>query len=108
MKIALLSGASKNAGDFLIVQRSKELLSYFVKDAQIKEYDRSQKLDSQIDDINSNDVLVFAGGPAYISSMYPQKLPLVEDLNKIKIPFFALAMGWKGQADLPSTIFNSN
>ena len=108
MKIALLSGASKNAGDFLIVQRSKELLSYFVKDAQIKEYDRSQKLDSQIDDINSNDVLVFAGGPAYISSMYPQKLPLVEDLNKIKIPFFALAMGWKGQADLPSTIFNYN
>lgn len=104
MKIALLSGASKNAGDFLIVKRSKELLSYFVKDVQIKEFDRSKDLDRVIEDINSNDVLVFAGGPAYVLSMYPQKLPLVKDLSKIKIPFFALAMGWKGISDLPATV----
>lgn len=106
MKIALLSGASKNAGDFLIVQRCKELLMHFLDPEAITEFDRSHSLESHIDEINKNDLLVFGGGPAYVASMYPKKLPLVENLNDIKIPFFAMAMGWKGNSDLFDTVQN--
>lgn len=106
MKIAILSGASKNAGDFLIVKRCKELLAYFLQPEMITEFDRSQSLEPVLEQINEHDLLVFAGGPAYVSTMYPKKLPLVNNLDDIKIPCFAMAMGWKGDADLFDTILS--
>ncbi len=58
MKIALLHGAVINAGDFLIRDRLKELLSYFYKDAAIDEYLRNVSLEEHLDSINSCDVVV--------------------------------------------------
>ena len=38
--------------------------------------------------------------------MYPKKLPLVDNLDEIKIPFFAMAMGWKGNSDSFDTVLS--
>ena len=105
MKISLLSGAYKNAGDFLIVDRCKKLLKNEFPDASITEYKRNIPLDKYVSDINDTDVLVFAGGPAYVEYLYPEIMPLVKDLDEIKIPFFAMAMGWRGHNGLPKTIY---
>lgn len=94
MKISLLSGAYKNAGDFLIVKRSEELLKYVYPEAEIVHYERRKSLTKSLEKINSSDYLVIAGGPAYVSNLYPEIIPLVQNLNDIKIPIFALGLGW--------------
>lgn len=93
MKIAFLSGADKNAGDFLIAHRSKTLLRTYVKDCIITEFDRNKTLDDKLDKLNECDVVVFAGGPGYVSDMYPGKFPLVGNLELIRPRLFALGMG---------------
>lgn len=93
MRIALLSGADKNAGDFLIVNRSKQLLEHFIDGCEIVEFPRNRSLDDKLGEINSCDAIVFAGGPGYVPDMYPGRFPLVDDIARITPPFFALGMG---------------
>ncbi len=106
MKIAMLSGAYKNAGDFLIVKRCKELLHHFINDCEIVEYERRKALDGHLQEINKADVLLFAGGPAYMPQVYPQIIPLVKDLEEIKVPLFAMAMGWYGRNGSLTELYN--
>lgn len=68
MEIALLSGAYKNAGDFLIETRAKELLMQIVPDANIHVYLRN-KIDISIEEINAMDAIVFTGGPLYMEKL---------------------------------------
>ncbi len=93
MKIALLSGADKNAGDFLIVHRSKQLLLKLIDGCKLVEFPRNKPLDSRLAELNTCDTVVFAGGPGYVPDMYPTRFPLVDDISKIEPPFFALGMG---------------
>ncbi len=93
MRIAFLSGADKNAGDYLIAHRSKLLLKGLLKDCEIVEFARNKPLDERLSEINSCDVVVFAGGPGYVSNMYPEKFPLVDGLSSIHSRLFALGMG---------------
>lgn len=93
MKIALLSGADKNAGDFLIVNRAKRLLSDAVPGCEMMEFKRNESLDPYLDSLNACDVVVFAGGPGYMQDVYPERMPLVNNLRHIKPPFFAMGMG---------------
>ena len=65
VKIALMSGAYKNFGDFLIVQRCRELLSAALPGCEITEYKRNVPVDSCLDEINAADAIVLAGGPAH-------------------------------------------
>ncbi|MEG1256985.1 polysaccharide pyruvyl transferase family protein [Clostridium sp.] len=106
MKIALLSGAYKNAGDFLIVKRSKELLTKVYPESIITEYERRKDLTPVLDEINQSDVLVLAGGPGYQTNIYPTSIPLIEDLDKIKTKIFVLGMGWKGRDTSNRTVYN--
>lgn len=64
MKISLLSGAYKNAGDFLIEKRCRQILSENIKDATINRYLR-RDISSHIEEINSSDLIVYTGGPIY-------------------------------------------
>lgn len=96
MKIALLSGAYKNAGDFLIVKRSEQLLRYVYPKAEIIKYERRKSLSDKLDEINNSDYMVVAGGPAYVRNVYPDVLPLVPNLSDIKVPIFPLGLGWQG------------
>lgn len=83
IKFSILSGAYINAGDFLIVDRTIKLLKYFYPDSEIKIYKRNKDLSEFLDEINSSTALILAGGPAYLSNLYPNVIPLVDDLNKI-------------------------
>ena len=94
MKIAVLHGAIINAGDFLIKNRAIALLKYFYPDSEIVEYYRNQSLEEKIPEINTCDILIFAGGPGYCNGFYPRMAPITDDLNKIKIPVMLLGMGW--------------
>ncbi len=96
MKIALLSGADKNAGDFLIVQRAVELLASCIEGCVIEIYRRNEALDPFLDEINKCDCIVLAGGPGYVEDIYPGRFPLVDDLNRLIPPIFALGMGGYG------------
>lgn len=109
MKIALLSGADKNAGDFLIVKRAYDLIQNQIPEAEIKVFRRNDPLDPFLDEINKCDFLVFAGGPGYVKNMYPGRFPLVDDLNRIKPKMLVLGMGCYGRNSKPSRInFNQS
>lgn len=95
MRIALLSGAYKNAGDFLIVNRTIELLKYVNPDCEINVYLRNEALDHRINEINHMDALVFAGGPAY-SNVFPNLIPICKSLEDIIVPVFTIGVGWHG------------
>ena len=93
MKIAVLSGADKNAGDFLIVHRSKELLRNFFPGYELIDFARNGSLQTRLDELNECSLIVFAGGPGYVPNMYPGRFPLVDNLDDIKPPIMALGMG---------------
>lgn len=98
MNIILLSGAIKNAGDYLIVQRSKELLKHVYPESKIEVVSRKSPLQNQLEKLNQADVMVFGGGPSYCRNLYPDDIPLVNDLNQIKTKMFFLGAGWYGQS----------
>lgn len=107
MKIGILSGAYKNSGDFLIVERSKALLKYVLgQDIELVTFLRNSSLESHLEEMNTCDVLVFAGGPGYIQNLYPNIMPLVPNLEKITAKIFILGMGWYAPNTLNETIYN--
>ena len=97
MKFSILSGAYVNAGDFLIVDRTIKLLKNIYPECTIKIYERRKKLDNYIAEINKTDALVFAGGPAYMPSVYPDEIPLIDDLDKITTKIITIGLGWYGK-----------
>lgn len=105
MKIAVLSGARKNAGDYLITERCEKLLYSNLKGTSIQEYPINEKLDNYLDEINSNDVIIVPGGPMGRNE-YPASIPLVEDLTKIKKKMIGIGIGWYGKYKDPSEVYN--
>lgn len=97
MRIGVLSGAVKNAGDFLIEKRSVDLIKYHYPDAEICLFQRNQPLDDELEKLNQCDFIVMAGGPLFQPNVYPAVMPLVKDLKQIKPPVFSLGLGWKGK-----------
>lgn len=105
MKIALLHGARVNAGDFLILERSKQLLKHYYPECMIREYYRNESLEEKLEEINLQDILIFVGGPGYMFEFYPENVPLVKELDKIRIPIMIIGMGWFGNDNTPETIY---
>ncbi len=97
-KFSLLSGAFINAGDFLIVDRTKKLLREVYPNCEIIEYRRDKKLDEYLECINQTDALIIAGGPAYMINIYPDIIPLVDNLDDIKTKIIAIGLGWYGKS----------
>ena len=96
-KFIILSGAYINAGDFLIVKRTEELLKFIYPNCEISKYNRNQDLTDILNEINAADALIIAGGPAYKPSMYPSTIKLVDDLSKIKTKIVPIGVGWYGK-----------
>jgi len=107
MKIGILSGAVKNSGDFLIVKRSERLLKHCFNNAELVRFCRLFPLDEQIAVLNDCDFLVLAGGPAYLQNTYPDNIPFVKDLSKIRVPVYTLGLGWFGKNVLNNTLYES-
>lgn len=105
LKIAVMSGAIMNAGDYLIVESAKKLLKHVYPNCEIKEFLRNASIERYLTQINECDVLVFAGGPGFHNEFYPKGMPLVEDLTRITIPFFIMGMGWFGADTRPETVY---
>lgn len=97
-KFSLLSGAYVNAGDFLIVKRTKDLLKSIYPECEIIEYPRNKVLTDYLNEINKTDALIIAGGPAYSPEIYPNIMPLVEDLSQIKTKIIPIGLGWYGES----------
>ncbi len=106
LKFAMMSGALKNAGDFLIVKRSEGLIRHVYPDAELHFYNRCKSIEDDLEEINQMDAMIFCGGPAYIPQLYPQAFPLVSDLNRIRIPMFALGLGWFGSSSANKAVYN--
>ena len=95
IKFAILSGAYKNAGDFLIVKRCKEILRYVYPHCEFAECERRKPLEENLKEVNLCDFMVMAGGPAYRRNLYPAIMPLMPDLNDITIPIVTMGVGQK-------------
>lgn len=107
MNITLLSGAVKNAGDYLITERCEELLHYVFPGSIIDRYIRNDPLtEEQLDIINKSDCIIIGGGPCYKWDLYPDTIPLVKDLNRIKPKIFMLGCGWYGNTISSDEIWN--
>lgn len=97
MKIFLMSGAYRNAGDFLIVDRSIKLLKYVYPNCEIVMHKRKYPLNDILDKVNTCDFMVFAGGPMYKPCICPDEIPMTDDLEKIKVPIHSIGLGWFGR-----------
>ena len=94
MKFALLSGAYKNSGDYLIEQRAKSLLQFVYPDSEILVCLRSEIM-QRVDEINSCDAVVLAGGPIFMRNL-EKYLPLDVCMDDITPPISVLGGGWYG------------
>lgn len=105
MKIALLSGAVKNAGDYLIEDRTRSLLKYVYSNSTIQIFNRNENLESKIHEINCADIIVFAGGPMLGENTYPNVIPLLTELDDILPPIYSVGVGWYGKNTLDWTLY---
>lgn len=96
MKVALMGGAYKNAGDFLIENRSRRLIEEILN-ADVTVLKRNIAYDSKIDELEQYDLIVFAGGPIFNANVYPGGMPFIDDFEKLKVPVRILGGGWKGK-----------
>ena len=94
MKIVMMSGAYTNSGDFLIEKRSKEILEAILG-SDVEVLKRNIEYDSQVAYLNKYDVIIFAGGPIFQRNIYPERIPFVSDLRKIKAPIRIMGGGWE-------------
>lgn len=94
MRIAQLTGAYVNAGDFLIEKRSTALLQQFLPNAQITIYSRKD-IESRFDEIDSNDVIIFTGGPL-IKRDLNQSISVSCAMDFTK-PIMMMGCGWAGE-----------
>ena len=107
MRFFILSGAQKNAGDFLIVERCQQLIKSVYPQCEFVVYDRKKKMDANdIEIANGCDAIVYAGGPSVKKNLYPDIVPLVEDLELLKTKIVSVGMGWGGRTDSTDEILN--
>ena len=106
MKITMLSGAYKNAGDFLIVDRSKKLIEKQFPNSQINVILRDKDLTEKLPELNESDALILAGGPVYMTNIYPDYIPLVKELSLINSKIFTLGCGWYASTDSIEYMYN--
>ncbi|MBP2657247.1 MAG: hypothetical protein H6Q69_279 [Firmicutes bacterium] len=105
MKIALLSGAVKNAGDYLIEDCTHSLLEYVYPNSSIQIFKRNESLANIINKINCADMIIFGGGPMLGQETYPDVIPLLPELNDILPPIYTLGIGWYGKNTLDWTLY---
>ena len=94
IKIGVLHGAIKNAGDFIIYERGKKLLEYLLDD----NFDFTYKLRSEPID-GDFDGLIILGGPLIGRKLHPQSKNIIEYLQKRNrnIPIFCIGLGISGE-----------
>ncbi len=91
----ILTGSKNNAGDFLIKDRAKDLLTWLRPDRTVVDKDGWKPFDRHVlDQVNESRALILLGGPALQEKMRPRVYGLVEDLDEIKVPIITMGIGW--------------
>lgn len=93
-KVITLTGAFKNAGDYLIGHRARALLAAHV-DAEVIDINRREVTPEHYELFNSARAVLLTGGPAYQEEVFPKVYSI--DLNQIRVPVLAYGLGWKGK-----------
>jgi len=92
----LLTGSKNNAGDYLIKQRAKSLLTAYRPDRELVDMDGWKPLtDEQLNVVNSSAALLLTGGPAVNTRMRPVVYALRENLDDIGVPITTFGVGWR-------------
>lgn len=103
-KIAVLSGAFENGGDFFITLRGKELLEKKLgKDFQLEIVLRNKKFDT-----SKYDGLVITGGPIVTAKLHKQAKAIYESIKNTNIPVFTLGVGIGGKKDISKFKFDED
>jgi Polysaccharide pyruvyl transferase len=90
---ALLTGAKRNLGDFLIGDRATALLRHFLPNAELLHVQSWKPLG---DEVNGVRALIILGGPGYQPRFYPGVYPLRTPLDSLPCPVVPMGLGWKG------------
>ncbi|RKX91902.1 MAG: hypothetical protein DRP84_10860 [Spirochaetes bacterium] len=97
----LITGAHKNVGDFLIVERGKQLLRRYANGKEFLEFDNQIPLTNHLKEINKTNAIILCGGPGYTQNLF-RNYPFLRNIDKIKVPVIPFAVGWCGHpADNP-------
>ena len=91
----LLSGAKKNAGDFLIYNRARALLEEHVK-GEFTTFFRWESLEEKLDIVNKSKGVIICGGPGYNRLFYPGIYKLTDPLDKLEVPVIPMGLGYSG------------
>ncbi|MGQ4912131.1 MAG: polysaccharide pyruvyl transferase family protein [Candidatus Thorarchaeota archaeon] len=95
-KYTLVSGAFKNLGDFLISEKSKEMIDRFLKPASSLILKRIEDFEPHLSDINDTDAIIICGGPGYNTRFYGGVYPFLNLSDRITVPIIPLGLGWRG------------
>ncbi|MFZ6050876.1 polysaccharide pyruvyl transferase family protein [Halocola ammonii] len=90
---AVLHGAKKNVGDFLIRDRSEKLIRHVRPDRELKAFPSWKPLDEHLETINEAEAIIVMGGPGVSQSSYPEVYPFVDNLDRIKPPIYLMGVG---------------
>ena len=93
-QIVTITGAFKNAGDYLIGDRARKLLRNHT-DAEIVDLNRREITESHYELLSNARAVLLTGGPAYQTEIHPKIYNL--DLSRISAPVLAFGLGWKGK-----------
>jgi hypothetical protein len=99
----VLSGAKKNAGDFLITERAEALLKAFRPDRTLRRLPGWEPLEPHLDEVNASKALIILGGPGLQKDLYPKVYKLTADLSRISVPIILMGSGWKAFPGDPVT-----
>lgn len=99
-----MGGAYGNSGDFLIEQRSTELIKT-ITGAEVDILKRNISYDDKLDVLNDYDLIVFAGGPIFQPHIYPRRIPFVREIDRVEPPVRILGGGWKGYSDSEKVLY---
>lgn len=91
----VLSGAKKNAGDFLITARAIALLRHVHPDHEFTILPGWESLEPHIETLRGARAVIIPGGPGYQRSLYPDVYKLLSPLSRIPVPIVPLGVGWK-------------
>ncbi|MHA1960594.1 MAG: polysaccharide pyruvyl transferase family protein [Candidatus Thorarchaeota archaeon] len=94
-RLALVSGAKKNVGDFLIFRKSQELIQHHLKPKEIVVVKRSEPFDSLLQDVNQTAGMIICGGPGY-RRHFNRTYSFFEHYDSLEIPIIPLGLGWQG------------
>jgi polysaccharide pyruvyl transferase WcaK-like protein len=91
----VLSGAKKNAGDFLITERSEALLKALRPDRPLRRLPGWESLEPHLEEVNGSKAIIILGGPGLQQDLYPKVYKLTSDLSRIRVPIILMGSGWK-------------